>query len=281
MFRRRRRTGEPEQLVDEAIEEQENDDEAGEQAPQSESEAVADVEEWGEQAELGDGPYDSAEIPDDGVPRLDLGGLLVPILDGMEVRVDVDPQGQVVAATLVDAESMMQIGAFAAPRSAGIWDEVRAEIAETLRSAGGSAEELTGPFGTELAAQVPTESGPAAPARFLGVDRPRWFLRALLSGPAAVDTAKAERLEAALGLVVVARGSDAMPARDPIPLRLPQEALDAAAAQAASATEARGAEGADGADGAAGEGPGRGASGGRAQPDFNPLERGPEITETR
>jgi hypothetical protein len=58
-----------------------------------------------------------------------------------------------------------------------------------------------------------------------------------------------------------------MPARDPIPLRLPQEALDAAAAQAAAgAVEDSGPEG-----------PGSPAS----QPDFNPLERGPEITETR
>ena len=215
-----------------------------------------DLDESGEPGEPAGGPYDSTEIPDDGVPRLDLGGLLVPILDGMEVRVDVDPQGQVVAATLVDTESMMQLGAFAAPRSAGIWDEVRAEIAETLRSAGGSAEEVSGPYGTELAAQVPTDSGPDAPARFLGVDRPRWFLRALLSGPAAVDAAKAERLEAALGLVVVARGSEAMPARDPIPLRLPQEALDAAAAQAAAAAGAAGAARSEGPTGSRGRGRG-------------------------
>jgi len=267
VFRRRRRTAGPEDLGDEAIEEQESDEAVAQPGPESQAGAVAELGESGEPVDLAGGPYDSEEVPDDGVPRLDLGGLLVPILDGMEVRVDVDPQGQVVAATLVDGTSMMQLGAFAAPRSAGIWDEVRSEIADTLRSAGGSADEVGGPYGTELNARVPTESGETAPARFLGVDRPRWFLRALLSGAAAVDAGKAERLETALGLVVVARGTEAMPARDPIPLRLPQEALDAAAAQAAAgAVEDSGPEG-----------PGSPAS----QPDFNPLERGPEITETR
>ena len=57
--------------------------------------------------------------------------------------------------------------------------------------------EVDGPFGTELRARVPAE-GPAgqqpqlAPARFLGVDGPRWFLRGLVTGPAATETVNME-----------------------------------------------------------------------------------------
>ena len=37
------------------------------------------------------------------------------------------------------------------------------------------------------------QGGGAAPARFLGVDGPRWFVRALLTGPAAQDLYGAEK----------------------------------------------------------------------------------------
>ncbi|MCY7365725.1 MAG: DUF3710 domain-containing protein, partial [Frankiaceae bacterium] len=141
------------------------------------------------------GPWDEADAPSDDVNRIDLGGLRVPVPPDTEVRVDVSPEGEVVAATLVRGASAMQVNVFAAPRKAGIWDEVRAEIATTLREGGGKAVDVEGPFGTELHAAVPTEvAGQGkvlAPARFLGVDGPRWFLRALLTGPAAVDAAAA------------------------------------------------------------------------------------------
>ena len=206
------------------------------------------------------GPWDEADAPSDDVNRIDLGGLRVPVPPDTEVRVDVSPEGAVVAATLVRGASAMQVNAFAAPRKAGIWDEVRAEIAATLREGGGKAVDVEGPFGTELHAAVPTEvAGQGkvlAPARFLGVDGPRWFLRALLTGPAAVEAAEAAPMLTALTLCVVVRGSEAMAVRDPLPLRLPKEATAAAAAAAATA-------------------------GATAPAPLTPPERGPEITETR
>ena len=203
------------------------------------------------------GPWDEADAPSDDVNRIDLGGLRVPVPPDTEVRVDVSPEGEVVAATLVRGASAMQVNVFAAPRKAGIWDEVRAEIATTLREGGGKAVDVEGPFGTELHAAVPTEvAGQGkvlAPARFLGVDGPRWFLRALLTGPAAVDAAEAAPMLTALKLCVVVRGSEAMAVRDPLPLRLPKEVTAAAAASAGST----------------------------APQPLTPPERGPEITETR
>ena len=202
------------------------------------------------------GPWDVEDAPDDAVNRIDLGGLRVPVPPDTEVRVDVSPEGEVVAATLVQGGSAMQVNAFAAPRRSGIWGEVREEIATALRGGGGQAQDAEGPYGVELHAAVPTEvpgqGVGLAPARFVGVDGPRWFLRALLTGPAATDAAAAEPLLAALRDVVVVRGSEAMAVRDPLPLRLPKEVTAAAA------------EAEDGAPAA-----------------MAPPERGPEITEIR
>ena len=78
--------------------------------------------------DLTTGPYDEADSPDDELERLDLGALRIPVVSGVEVRVDVNPDGQVIAATLSYGGSEAQVGAFAAPRTAGIWDEIRAEI---------------------------------------------------------------------------------------------------------------------------------------------------------
>jgi hypothetical protein len=204
------------------------------------------------------GPWDEADASEDDVNRIDLGGLRVPVPPDTEVRVDVSPEGEVVAATLVQGSSAMQVNAFAAPRRSGIWGEVRDEIAGALREGGGQAQDADGPYGTELHAQVPTDvpgqGVGLAPARFLGVDGPRWFLRALITGPAATDPAVAEPLLAALKDCVVVRGGEAMAVRDPLPLRLPKEVTAAAAA----------------------------AEEGESEPaPLPPPERGPEITEIR
>lgn len=208
------------------------------------------------------GPWDEADAPEDDLNRIDLGGLRVPVPPSTEVRVDVSPEGEVVAATLVQGTSAMQVNAFAAPRKAGIWGEVRDEIATALRESGGSAADAEGPYGTELHASVPTETPDQgrslAPARFVGVDGPRWFLRALLTGPAATDAEAAAPLLDALRACVVVRGAEAMAVRDPLPLRLPKEVT---AAQEAAAAEA-------------------GAGDGTPAP-LPPPERGPEITELR
>ncbi|TKJ21673.1 DUF3710 domain-containing protein [Blastococcus sp. CCUG 61487] len=181
------------------------------------------------------GPWDEADAPDDGIARLDLGALRLPARPGMELRVDLGPQQQVVGATLRSGESLLQVAAFAAPRASGIWDDVRAEIARTASGQGASLREVEGPFGTELAGTVmatPAASQPGQPApqpvrrpaRFLGVDGPRWFLRGTISGPAAASPEAAAELEDAFRAVVVVRGTAPMPVRESLPLTLPPEA---------------------------------------------------------
>lgn len=181
------------------------------------------------------GPFDERDAPVDEVERVDLGALQIPVVDAFDVRLDLDESHQVMSATLATAEGTMQLGVFAAPRNEGIWDEVRAEIADSLNGQrSSSASEQDGPFGTELTGSIPADDGKGTiPVRFIGVDGPRWFLRAMLAGPVAIDDSKAAALEDALRGVVVVRGQLPLPVREPVPLQLPAgvELPDADAAE--------------------------------------------------
>lgn len=199
----------------------------------------------------GRGPWD-AEAPHPEVARVDLGAIHLPSVDGMEVRLEVDKATNVVSAVAVLLEgSSLQLQAFAAPRTDGIWDEIREEIAASITQQGGTVDDLPGPFGRELLARLPvrTPEGRTGhrPARFIGTDGPRWFLRGVLTGRAAVEPEAAGTLEDLFSQVVVVRGTDARPPRDLLPLQLPGGATPAPAAP--------------------------------QTPRFAPPERGPEITE--
>jgi hypothetical protein len=208
------------------------------------------------------GPWDAEEaFP--ALERVDLGSLQVPIGPEHEIQlVMAEQHGAWV--TIRYRESEVQIQAFAAARRGALWDDVRAEIAAEVNTAGGRSQETEGSFGIELMAQVPAEPGQGAGepggmrlVRFVGVDGPRWFVRGLFSGPAADGGDQADLLEEVLRDVVVVRGEHPVPPREILELRLPPEARQALEEQAAADEENR--------------------FGG----DLNPFERGPEFTETR
>ncbi|MGN6090579.1 MAG: DUF3710 domain-containing protein [Actinomycetales bacterium] len=259
MFRRRRDKAEDQGVADPDVS---LDTEGADVADDSTAAGGTDAERAAGAASREGGPYDADEV-DDHLSRLDLGSMLLPGLEGMEVQLQSDPaSGQVVAAFAVMGDSALQVQPFAAPRSAGIWDEVRAEIAAGMREQGGVVEEVAGRFGPELRVILPVQSpdGQQAfqPLRFFGVDGPRWFLRGVLSGRGAVEPEAGAPLEEVFANVVVVRGDSPMAPRDPLPLRLPE---DAAAAMAQAE------------EGAAATDDGR-------EP-LAPFERGPEITEIR
>jgi hypothetical protein len=171
-----------------------------------------------------EGPYDERDAPEDDLPRVDLGALRVPVGPGIDVRLEMNEAQQVIAVTLAGADGTMQLGVFAAPRNEGIWDEVRAEIAASMNAQRGAAKERAdGPFGTELTGKLPGDGGALVPVRFIGIDGPRWFLRAMLVGAVATEASKAARFEKALRDVIVVRGAEPLPAREPVPLRLPRD----------------------------------------------------------
>jgi Protein of unknown function (DUF3710) len=212
------------------------------------------------------GPFDRSEV--DGLEgRLDLGALWLTGIPGMELRLEVEEESQdLVGVTAVLGESAVQLQAFAAPRSEGIWDDIRTEIAASITSSGGTADQTSGPLGTELQAQMPGQ-GPEgrtvfSPLRFVGVDGPRWFLRAVLSGAAASDQDAASALLDVVRSTVVVRGDEAMAPRELLPLKLPEQ------------PDPAGQDIAD--ENMADEDAPRGAP---SLNDLNPFERGPEITE--
>jgi hypothetical protein len=223
------------------------------------------------------GPWDVSEVDDPAAGgRVDLGGMWLPGRPGLEVRVEADQAtSQVVAVTLVLGRSALQLQPFAAPKTEDIWDEVRGEIRAGITKQGGTADEVEGPLGTELRTKVPVRaadgSSSVQPARFVGVSGPRWFLRGVLTGQAAVEPGTDAELVELFREVVVVRGVEPMAPRDPIPLRLP--AATVAAEEAGEAAAAAGAEDDDGDEGDDGKAT-------RAD-DLNPFERGPEITEIR
>ncbi len=196
-----------------------------------EADALDEVEEPGGAGGDGpaSGPYDISEAPPG--ERIDLGSLKIPSVQGVEVRVQANAEGLVERVVLAHAGSVLQLGVFAAPRTEGIWDEVRAEILASFKRDGVAARETRGEYGTELRANVDTPEG-KSDVRFVGIDGPRWMVRAVFQGRAAVDPAAAGPLNECLYGLVVDRGRDPMPERDPLPLRLPKELAEQARAQA-------------------------------------------------
>jgi Protein of unknown function (DUF3710) len=172
------------------------------------------------------GPYDITEAPR-GVQRLDLGSLQITAVEGVEIRVQADPDGTIQQVFLVHGASQLQLGVFAAPRSEGIWDEVRDEIRQSLVADGAKPSERPGEYGPELLARVRSPEG-SVDMRFVGVDGPRWMVRGVFYGPAAVDPSAAAPLLECLHELVVERGQEAKPAREPLPLRLPREMAEQA-----------------------------------------------------
>lgn len=203
------------------------------------------------------GPWDAAgRFP--ARERMDFGSLQIPVREGLEVQINM-AEDQGVWIAVLRGENGLQLQAFAAPKTSGLWDEVRQEIAEEVAKSGGDSEDAEGPFGPELHARVHTgEPGHGRtqkqPVRFLGVDGPRWFLRGVISGPAARHPELARPFEEVFADVVVVRGEHPAPPRDLLEIRLPEEARAALEEQMA-------------------------ADSGDEPP--NPFERGPEITETR
>ena len=210
------------------------------------------------------GPWDESEqYPEE--MRIDLGALLVPQRPDIRIQVQADPSsGSVSQLSLVTNTSAVQIQPYAAPRTAGMWDDIRSQIKSSINKSGGLVEEVDGNFGIELRAQVTAQDGKAQPARFCGIDGPRWFVRMVFLGQAARDLQAAAPLEEMIRAMVVVRGGDAMPMGNALSLRVSQDQSQSAAAEDADA--------------------GGQAAANPQDPQRPPItlpERGPEITETR
>lgn len=168
-----------------------------------------------------DGPWDETEdYPE--LPRVDLGSLRIPQHEKIRIQVQADPtSGAVSQLTLLIEGSAVQIQPYAAPRSGGMWNDIRQQIISSINASGGLVEQQEGHYGTEVRAQVANAEGKAQPARFCGIDGPRWFVRLVFLGKAARDESAADLLNATVQGMVVVRGNEAMPMGNSLPLRVP------------------------------------------------------------
>ena len=125
--------------------------------------------------------------------------------------------------------SALELGAYAASAQRRSVVELREEISAAATAQGGSASLREGPFGVELHRFIPvtTPDGEQGyqPSRMWVAEGPRWLLRGIVYGQAAVE----EDLESpvvtdvlrAFRQVVVRRGEEAMAPGDLLPLSMP------------------------------------------------------------
>jgi hypothetical protein len=189
------------------------------------AESASDVEESPEPEAVdvrAHGPWDSAEkdVGDDPA-YLDFGSLLIRGRPGFNLQVPTDDdQGTIGSVVLVTEDSGLELRAFADARSGGLWDAVRADLEDEAERLEGEVERVDGPFGPELHIKVPVTMPDGVhgvqPTRIVGIEGPRWMLRATFLGQEALEPSDDSLLMNALRDVVVVRSDEP---------RAPREAL--------------------------------------------------------
>ena len=266
IFKRGRKRG-SESAVDESSEDVGVDelDETADADQESVTEDVAD-EDFTALDELdwrSSGPYDISEVESiestEESPKIDLGSLILTAVPNAELRLQVaEETGEVMSAMLVletqvyegfdklspveppasanqkpqTYSSALELGAYAAPRSGGLWAELREEISRSATEAGGTASLGEGPFGVELRRLIPvtTPDGEEGyqPSRMWVAEGPRWLLRGIVYGQAAIeddaDSPVVADVLSAFRQVIVRRGDEAMAPGDLLPLTMPTNA---------------------------------------------------------
>jgi hypothetical protein len=172
------------------------------------------------------GPLDVSEVQ--GVrPYIDFGSMRIPSRENLQMRLEVEESTQRIVAVSMDfAGSSLQLQAFAAPKSEGIWHEIRSQMRDSIKVQGGETEERVGSLGPELIAKIPLidESGIKTGhrlARFIGVDGPKWFLRGVIGGAALNDAKAAADIDDLFRSVVVVRDDVPLPPKDLLTLTIP------------------------------------------------------------
>jgi len=194
------------------------------ESPEDEDQVEAD-----EPSVRANGPWDSSEkdVGDDSA-YLDFGSLLIRGRPGFNLQMPADDdQGNIGSIVLVTEESGLELRAFADARSGGLWDAVRSDLQEEAQRLDGEADQVDGPFGTELHVRVPvtTPDGEEGfqPTRIIGIEGPRWMLRATFLGQEALEPDDDSLLMKALHDVVVVRGDEPRAPRDALLISIEED----------------------------------------------------------
>lgn len=189
------------------------------------------------------GPHDRSAVGDVaayyselGHGHIDLGSLAIGVPRGRDLNVALDPNG-LPEFHVVTTVSRVIPRAFAAPKSPGQWRTMVGDMREQLERQGAEVSIEDGPWGRELVAVLP-----GAVFRAIGVDGHRWTAEVrIMATPELAEQAADEGREVFRHLVIN-RGDGPMPAREPLPLTIPdeiQQALDKARTQMAAQQQAQ------------------------------------------
>lgn len=164
------------------------------------------------------GPWD---VNDDNVTDyddyLDMGALYLPYRKNIEILVKANKvNNEICGVTINLGDSSLEVEAYAAPKSLGLWDTIR----DDFRKKSPNATEVDGTFGTELILPVSVKNK-ILETRIVGIDGPRWMLRGIFSGNAVHDSDDKTELDNYFSKIVVDRGDVPLAPRDLIPMHVP------------------------------------------------------------
>jgi hypothetical protein len=167
------------------------------------------------------GPFDITELVQVR-PSIDFGAIQLPLRDDVVYKLEVEEAtSKIVALTVEHNGSALQLQAFSAPASEGVWHEIRSSLEQSILAQNGRTEQVVGPLGPELNAQIPNVDGGFRLAKFIGVDGPKWFLRGVISGLALGDVLSMSHVIDIFRSVAVVRGSQPMPPKELLELVAP------------------------------------------------------------
>lgn len=161
--------------------------------------------------QMADGPWDVSEAT---TAVIDFGPLKLPAHDRLRARVELDPAShRIGAVSVLVADCDVQFKVIAAPSTGGYWADVRRGIVSNVRQQGGHHTVIEGAFGPEVIAtlrgRLSDGSIGEGTVRFVGVEGPRWVLRATVTGPSSSRDEVVARVNALISQCVVDRGTGA------------------------------------------------------------------------
>lgn len=171
------------------------------------------------------GPFDSGEV---GVltPYLDFGSLRIRPRQDLAIRAEVEEVSKRILAVTLELDGMkLQLQAFAASKSAGLWADALTSLQAAVVAQGGQGEVVHGALGPELRVSAPVRIGELTElrqSRFVGVDGPRWLLRGVLIGEELYAETRYLKLIELFRETVVHRGETPFPPNELLPITLPQ-----------------------------------------------------------
>lgn len=157
---------------------------------------------------------------------LDLGCVLIPQMNNLEVRVDYGTGTLIPKLIILELpHSSISLQVFAAARYEDHWPQLRDDIVNSLTAQGVEINVELGSFGTEIHSVMPTVdvSGASviAPVRLLAVNGDRWYVRVVISGDGAITGERSREVDELISQLVIHRGQDAMSPGEALPIVLP------------------------------------------------------------